>query len=127
MNNDNGNTAVAGRHECVVSRPCPDCGAEPEEQHGNGCDVEQCPDCGHQLISCDCDEITMPRLPWTGEWPGVMECREFGWYSKMVPGRGWIPCDKDDPEAHENLNRLHMGAVWSKEKGRFVLPANERS
>jgi Zn finger protein HypA/HybF involved in hydrogenase expression len=32
---------------------CPDCGAERGEIHKNGCDVEQCPVCGSQLISCE--------------------------------------------------------------------------
>jgi hypothetical protein len=109
----------------LAGRPCPDCGAKPGEQHNDWCDVERCPDCGGQLISCDCEgEFTMPRMPWTGMWPGVMECREFGWYSKMVPGKGWQACSKDDRQAGEDLNRLGRDAVWSKEQGRFILPAN---
>ncbi len=31
------------------------------------------------------------RLPWTGVWPGVVECIEFGWFSKFVNGIGWHP------------------------------------
>ncbi len=31
------------------------------------------------------------RLPWTGVWPGVVECIEFGWFSKFVEGVGWHP------------------------------------
>lgn len=109
-----------------VSRPCPDCAVKPGEQHKDGCDVERCPDCGGQMISCGCDgDIEMPRLPWAGEWPGVMECREFGWYSKLVPGRGRVSCDKDEDGASEDLNRLARDAVWSKEHGRFILPAND--
>lgn len=109
----------------LAGRPCPDCGAKPGEQHNDWCDVERCPDCGGQLISCDCEgEFTMPRLPWTGEWPGKMECREFGWYAKLVHGKGWQRCSKDDPQASEDLNRLAGCAVWSKEQGRFILSAN---
>lgn len=33
---------------------CHDCGAKPNNYHHLGCDVERCPICGHQLISCDC-------------------------------------------------------------------------
>lgn len=100
---------------------CPDCGAAPGTLHEEGCDIERCPECGGQRLSCAC-EITAPRLPWTGLWPGVAECREFGWYAKLLPGRGWVPCGKGDRQAHEDLNRLHAQAIWSRERGRFVLP-----
>lgn len=107
----------------LLAKNCPDCGVAPGEQHLVGCDVERCPDCGGQMISCDCEgDIEMPRLHWTGEWPGVAECREFDWYSKMVPGRGWVECDKGEPGATEDLNRLAARAVWDKEQGRYILP-----
>jgi len=105
-------------------RTCPDCGVYPGEIHHDGCDVERCPDCGHQLISCDCEKpSSAPKLPWTGEWPGVVECREFGWYTKFLHGHGWTACDKDEPNASEDLNRLYEKAVWDRDQGRFVLPS----
>lgn len=100
---------------------CHDCGALPGTLHVPGCDVERCPDCGGQYISCSCPDSLTPRLPWTGEWPGVVECREFGWYARLVPIRGWVPCMPSDEGATEDLNRLHLEAVWNKERGRFVL------
>jgi len=33
---------------------CHDCGVVPGQFHVMGCDVEECPNCGEQLISCDC-------------------------------------------------------------------------
>lgn len=33
---------------------CHDCGVEEGELHEMGCDMERCPFCGRQLISCDC-------------------------------------------------------------------------
>lgn len=33
---------------------CGDCGCHIGEQHTMGCDIERCPNCGLQLISCDC-------------------------------------------------------------------------
>lgn len=44
---------------------CHDCGCKLGEFHHTGCDMEVCPCCGGQFISCDCDisdEVTVyPR------------------------------------------------------------------
>lgn len=46
---------------------CHDCGAAKGQFHaGAGCDVERCPSCGGQVISCECeydgdDERGFPR------------------------------------------------------------------
>jgi len=61
------------------------------------------------------------RLPWTGRWPGEVECQKFGWYAKLIPGQGWVTCSKDDPEATPDLNRLHATAKWDIDLQKFVL------
>jgi hypothetical protein len=108
---------------------CPDCAAGVGEYHVLGCDVEQCPYCGGQLIFCDCRRKPPldDRLLWSGHWPGVMECREFGWYARMVPGRGWVSCAPNEPGASEDLNRLHVEGGWSRKRNRFVLPKQPKS
>ena len=138
-----------------TQKTCGDCGARPGELHQQGCDVERCPRCGGQAITCDCiyeiSGITMMyathpctytytngptddmyekwdrewgprRMPWTGEWPGVAECREFGWYSRWNASlRRWESCEPDDPEAREDMNRLYGGeARWDPDAQRWV-------
>lgn len=44
----------AGESSDFTDSVCHDCGASVGEPHHVGCDVERCPRCEGQLISCDC-------------------------------------------------------------------------
>ncbi|WP_019584160.1 hypothetical protein [Thioalkalivibrio sp. ALE16] len=90
-----------------TTKNCPDCNVAPGEYHEPDCDVERCPACGFQLLSCGCAIHDCPPVPWMGEWPGEAECREFGW-TITINGR-------EEPD----LNRLYAEAAWNPEKQRF--------
>ena len=36
---------------------CSDCGNEKGEYHRVGCDIERCPKCKGQLLTCGCDLV----------------------------------------------------------------------
>ena len=45
---------VFGEETDVCESPCPGCGHYYFDYHAPGCEIEQCPECGGQLVSCDC-------------------------------------------------------------------------
>jgi hypothetical protein len=48
--------------------PCPDCAAAKGQFHVPSCDVEECPGCGHQWISCGCsDDVEEDELTPAGD------------------------------------------------------------
>lgn len=61
------------------------------------------------------------RIAWDGYWPGKLDAALLGFWCKMVPGKGWVTCEKDDPEATEDLNRLVMKTDWDADTQRHVL------
>lgn len=119
-------------------RKCPDCQVPAGTAHEDGCDVARCLATGGQRLSCRqpttrhdlADGAAVGFIPhdcgsdvWTGEWPGVAECREFGWWvqDRCAEGLGWVPCTPDAPGATEDLNRLARDARWSPAQARWVL------
>lgn len=136
------------RSDLLEKKACHDCAAKPGALHSPGCDVERCPRCGRQIISCGCGTWLkdQERLPWAGTWPGQEEAVEFDLWCKWIPnecferdqerlgiekalsrlgaaplGR-WEICGKDDPDAQPDLNRLRQVAVWDAKAKRFTLP-----
>lgn len=124
---------------------CNDCGAEVGEEHDDGCDVARCLAFGSQRIQCGPGSRLVPvghllgggvevihvfdghgcgRDVWTGQWPGVAECVEFGWWAVFVPhgNPSWRRVPAGTAGAHPDLNRLAVEAMWDAGRGRWVLP-----
>ena len=47
-------TEMLSIHYNPPSHICHDCNVEPGQKHHPGCDMERCPRCDGQLISCGC-------------------------------------------------------------------------
>lgn len=112
--------------EREIRQTCPDCGVAIGELHTLGCDVERCMICGGQLLSCGCKKKSRKRQQWTGYWPFTDVCRKFNLWSKMTE-KGWTPCDKDDPEAGEDLNTLYEKYRWDPKKQEWYLPEDGKT
>jgi len=67
------------------------------------------------------EEFVSPHLlPWTGIWPGVLECREYHLWCRRTED-GWVPCVSDHPDAIEDLNTLAQVSRWDKDEKKYVI------
>lgn len=101
---------------------CPDCGISPGASHKLGCDVARCTGHGIQYLRC-ADNACWPTR-WTGEWPGALECREWGWYTVMTTA------PYGTKTLTEDLNRLyveyaHGHIFWDVKNERFIRSLND--
>lgn len=89
-----------------------DIGSGPIRIRGVKVHLPKCADCGQDI--------------WTGEWPGTMECREYGWWVRWenpAPGERygkWVPTTEDDPSSVPNGSRLIAECVWDRDLKRHV-------
>lgn len=95
---------------------CPDCGIGVSEEHSDGCDVARCLWTGLQRLSCEVfntrgDDHDCGLDVWSGLWPGVVECEEFGWL-EMVAVDGCLVAQHD-------LNRLVVEGEWDRQAQRW--------
>lgn len=104
---------------------CHDCGIKEGQIHKEGCDMERCPFCGGQLISCSCCYDKLGIDVSEGAWAyehGLTEAQERIWL-EMLERQGRIPyilvpnlcglCGEQWPE---------MFDVSDKEWEKYVIP-----
>ena len=93
-------------------RNCGDCGAKPGQLHIPGCDMEECPICGKQIITCPhCEEVTPEQsMPWEGERRLEQAARRYGWYCRWQSRSSrWETVTADAEDAMPDGNRVLYG------------------
>ena len=74
-------------------KTCGDCGTKEGQLHILGCDMERCPFCGNQLISCQCGYKKLGIDVSPGSWAyshGLTEAQQKDW-EKLLSDKGRIP------------------------------------
>ena len=76
----------------TVPTRCHDCGAEEGEFHSYGCDVERCPFCGEQSISCGCpyERMNIDASPGTSAYEDGLTPEQDTIWLEMIVQKGRI-------------------------------------
>jgi hypothetical protein len=77
----------------VKRATCHDCGTKEGQLHVLGCDMERCPFCGNQLISCRCVYKKLGIDVSPGAWAyshGLTDAQQGDW-KKLLSDKGRIP------------------------------------
>ena len=72
---------------------CGDCGVNEGDLHQPGCDMELCPFCGDQLLSCQCKYKKLGIDVSAGSWAyshGLTDAQQKDW-EKLLSDKGRVP------------------------------------
>lgn len=84
---------------------CHDCGALEGELHGFGCDMERCPFCGGQLISCSCRYKQL----------GLYDPQKYGPHTYHTPLRVYNNgLSEEEEEKWQRILSVHGRVPWIK-------------
>lgn len=72
---------------------CGDCGVKEGQLHLPGCDMERCPFCGAQLISCDCvyEKLGIDCSSGTRVYSHGLTNEQSQEWEKLLRAKGHIP------------------------------------
>jgi len=72
---------------------CHDCMVSEGEFHNYGCDMERCPFCGHQLISCSCcyDLLGIDHSEGTWAYSNGLTVAQQAQWEEMLAKKGRVP------------------------------------
>src|SRR5262249_21783576 len=76
-----------------MNNRCPHCDVEEGQHHVHGCDKEQCPFCGHQLISCDCcyEQLGIDCSEGTWAYYNGLTDEQFEEWKQLLSEKGFVP------------------------------------
>lgn len=73
-------------------KPCHDCGVAVGMIHESGCDVERCPRCGNQAISCCCESLPHREV----ERATASQLRRLAAFGEPIDPRWWLTIAQAD-------------------------------
>ena len=104
-------------------KTCHDCGCQEGELHLPGCDMERCPFCLNQLISCNCCYEHLGIDVSKGTWAyshGLTDEQSKEW-DKMLTAKGLIPYIRI-PNLCEMCGKLWPDMFHDDDWEKYVIP-----
>lgn len=108
----------------MSARNCHDCGVEEGAVHHPGCDMELCPFCGGQLISCGCcyEKLGIDVREGTWAYENGLTAEQGEQWDRMLKEKGLIPYLRIPVLCRLCGAQRSLFSVPDEEWQRFVIP-----